>query len=77
MLGPGRVRIAIGAGLALISLPYWLARAVVGLRTRIFTRINGAEGIAIPGDLVLVEGAGDTVDGQPRTTTWYVVRRAP
>jgi hypothetical protein len=33
------------------SLPHWIPRLVVGLRMRIFTRINGAEGIAIPGEL--------------------------
>ncbi len=36
----------------LISLPYWLPRVVVALRMWLFARINGAEGIAIPGDLV-------------------------
>jgi hypothetical protein len=30
----------------------WLPRAIVALRTRIFTRINGDEGITIPGPLV-------------------------
>jgi hypothetical protein len=37
---------------AFASLPYWLPNAVVSLRTRIFTAINGDEGIAIPGELV-------------------------
>lgn len=36
----------------LASLPYWLPPAVVGLRMRIFTWINGAEGLAIPGKIV-------------------------
>lgn len=31
------------------SLPYWLPSAVLALRMRIFARINGEEGIAIPG----------------------------
>ncbi|HEU4422911.1 MAG TPA: cytochrome P450 [Pilimelia sp.] len=35
-----------------VSLPYWLPRSVVALRMWLFARINGAEGIAIPGDLV-------------------------
>ena len=48
----GRAWIGIGGGLALLGLPYWLPRAVVRLRVHIFTRINGAEGIAIPGELV-------------------------
>jgi hypothetical protein len=34
------------------SLPYWLPSALVGLRMRIFTGINGEEGISIPGELV-------------------------
>jgi Cytochrome P450 len=34
------------------SLPAWLPRAIIGLRMRIFTRINGSEGIAIPGPLI-------------------------
>jgi len=38
--------------LVLASLPYWLPRSVVALRMWLFARINGAEGIAIPGDLV-------------------------
>ena len=42
----------IGGGLTVASLPHWLPGAVVALRTRIFTRINGGEGIPIPGDLV-------------------------
>ncbi|GAA0445569.1 cytochrome P450 [Acrocarpospora corrugata] len=37
------------------SLPYWLPRVVVGLRMWIFARINGEEGIPIPGELVPIE----------------------
>ncbi|MGH3658191.1 MAG: hypothetical protein ACRDUA_16170, partial [Micromonosporaceae bacterium] len=45
--------IAVGAATAvLVSLPYWLPRLVVALRMWLFARINGAEGIAVPGDLV-------------------------
>jgi len=41
---------AVVAGIAvLVSLPYWLPRLVVGLRMRIFARVNGSEGIAVPG----------------------------
>ncbi len=36
----------------LASLPYWLPAAILRLRSRIFTGINGEEGIAIPGDMV-------------------------
>ncbi|HKA69744.1 MAG TPA: cytochrome P450 [Actinomycetes bacterium] len=45
--------IAVGASAAaLASLPYWLPRLVVAVRMWLFARINGAEGIAVPGDLV-------------------------
>jgi len=43
--------VALGV-LVLVSLPYWLPRVVVALRMWLFARINGAEGIAIPGELV-------------------------
>src|SRR5262249_59575545 len=41
--------------LVVASLPYWLPGLIVRLRMWIFTRINGAEGIAIPGELVSAE----------------------
>ncbi|MFC6084870.1 cytochrome P450 [Sphaerisporangium aureirubrum] len=34
-----------------VTLPHWLPPAVIALRMRLFARINGTEGIAIPGDL--------------------------
>ena len=40
------------AVLFVAGLPYWLPQAIQLLRARIFTRINGEEGIAIPGPLV-------------------------
>jgi len=46
---------AVAAGLLVASLPFWLPAVVVRLRMTIFTRINGAEGIAIPGELVSAE----------------------
>lgn len=43
----------LGVGALLVaSLPYWLPAAVVALRMRLFTRINGEEGITVPGELV-------------------------
>ncbi|MDF5757105.1 cytochrome P450 [Spongiactinospora sp. TRM90649] len=42
---------ALGAAVVL-SLPYWLPRVVVALRVRIFTAVNGSQGVPIPGDLV-------------------------
>ncbi|MCI0686571.1 MAG: cytochrome P450 [Sporichthyaceae bacterium] len=45
--------IVVGASAAVVaSLPYWLPRLVVAVRMWLFARINGAEGIAVPGDLV-------------------------
>lgn len=38
--------------IVVLSLPYWLPRLVVRLRMWIFARINGPEGIPVPGDLV-------------------------
>lgn len=46
------VTVALPALVVLASLPYWLPRLVVALRMRIFTRINGTDGIPVPGDLV-------------------------
>ncbi len=44
--------VAFAAGLlALASLPYWLPAGILALRMCIFTRINGPEGLAIPGEL--------------------------
>ncbi|MFI9842615.1 cytochrome P450 [Nonomuraea sp. NPDC051941] len=37
------------------SLPWWLPARVVALRVRVFNRINGGEGIPVPGDLVGVD----------------------
>ena len=45
--------IGLSVGLPIVaSLPYWLPTTILALRARIFTRINGEEGIAIPGKLV-------------------------
>jgi hypothetical protein len=45
--------IGLGAAvLASASLPYWLPRLVVALRMWLFARINGPQGITVPGDLV-------------------------
>jgi Cytochrome P450 len=42
----------IAIGLFIASLPYWIPNAVIALRMRIFTRVNGEEGLGIPGDVV-------------------------
>lgn len=47
------VVITVGVSAAVLaSLPYWLPRLVVAVRIWLFARINGAEGIPVPGDLV-------------------------
>ena len=48
------VAVAVAAA-AVLSLPRWLPDRIVALRTRVFARINGEEGITVPGDLVGVE----------------------
>jgi hypothetical protein len=40
------------AALVALSLPYWLPRLVVALRMWLFARINGPEGITVPGELI-------------------------
>jgi hypothetical protein len=74
--------VAWGLGLALLgSLPAWLPRAIVALRARIFIRINGDEGIAIPGPLIDIAAftrvyAHPAADGRSRGAVlsdlfWY------
>jgi Cytochrome P450 len=50
----GRIAGTLTSGLAISTLPRWLPPRVVALRMWIFARINGDEGIAIPGPLVEV-----------------------
>jgi Cytochrome P450 len=45
----------LAGAVATATLPRWLPARVVSLRMKIFTRINGDEGIAIPGPLVGAE----------------------
>jgi cytochrome P450 len=44
----------VGAALTgfVVSLPYWLPSLIIAARMRIFTRLNGAEGIPVPGSTV-------------------------
>ncbi|GAA3562550.1 cytochrome P450 [Nonomuraea rosea] len=46
---------AVAAVLVLMSLPWWLPARIVAVRAWLFARINGEEGIPVPGDLVGVE----------------------
>ncbi|MFI7040825.1 cytochrome P450 [Microbispora rosea] len=49
------VALWVAVALVVISLPRWLPARVVALRGWVFTRINGEESIAVPGDLVGVD----------------------
>jgi hypothetical protein len=42
----------IAGGLFVFSLPYWIPAAVIALRMRMFTGVNGEEGVGIPGEVV-------------------------
>jgi len=42
----------VAVALLVASLPYWVPAVVIALRMHIFTRVNGEEGVAIPGDVV-------------------------
>ncbi|MGJ6963812.1 cytochrome P450 [Streptosporangium sp. G11] len=48
------VAVAVAAA-TVLSLPRWLPARIVALRTWVFARVNGEEGITVPGDLVGVE----------------------
>ncbi|MEV0352773.1 cytochrome P450 [Nonomuraea sp. NPDC050680] len=47
--------VTVMAVVAVLSLPWWLPGRVVALRVRVFNRVNGDEGIPVPGDLVGIE----------------------
>ncbi|MEV4293561.1 cytochrome P450 [Microbispora rosea] len=49
------VALWVAVAVVVISLPRWLPARVVALRGWAFTRINGEESIAVPGDLVGVD----------------------
>ncbi|MEU6424582.1 cytochrome P450 [Microbispora sp. NPDC046973] len=49
------VALWVAAAIVVISLPRWLPGRVVALRGWVFTRINGEESIAVPGELVGVD----------------------
>jgi len=42
----------IAGGLFVASFPYWVPATVIAMRMRIFTRVNGEEGLGIPGQVV-------------------------
>ncbi|NUS13785.1 MAG: cytochrome P450 [Streptomyces sp.] len=49
-----RSRTAVGAAAAAgaLSLPYWLPKALIALRARVFEKVNGPEGVTVPGGTV-------------------------
>ncbi|MUN39518.1 cytochrome P450 [Actinomadura litoris] len=47
--------VALTAVAVALSLPWWLPGRVVALRVRLFARINGDEGIPVPGETVGVD----------------------
>lgn len=78
----------LAVGLVVLgSLPRWLPPLVVRLREWIFTRVNGAEGIAVPGPLVGAEHfervyAHPAADGRSRGAGlsdlfWYWLAPGP
>ena len=82
--------ILLAAALAVavaLSLPYWLPRAVVALRMRLFGRINGEEGVTVPGKRLGVEHfrrlyADPAADGRSRGAGlsdlfWYWLAPGP
>ncbi|WP_405577373.1 cytochrome P450 [Streptomyces sp. NBC_01190] len=70
-----------------LSTPYWLPKAVVGLRVRVFARINGAEGVVVPNSQVDAERfaelyAHPAADGRSRGAGlsdlfWYWLAPGP
>ena len=80
--------VLIVAGVPVVwSMPRWLPSAVVVLREWIFTRVNGVEGIPVPGPLVGAEHfervyADPAADGRSRGAGlsdlfWYWLAPGP
>ncbi|WP_163508351.1 cytochrome P450 [Fodinicola acaciae] len=47
--------VAIAVLLLVVSLPWWLPKIVISLRVRIFARINGPDGVLVPGPEIGIE----------------------
>lgn len=79
--------LAAAAVCTVASLPYWLPKAVVALRVRVFALVNGDEGIPVPGERVGVEDfkrlyADPAADGRSRGAAlsdlfWYWLAPGP
>lgn len=70
-------------GLAAVgSLPFWLPRAVVALRNRIFAWLNGPEGVRVPPERFLEVYRSPAADGRSRGAAlsdlfWYWLAPGP
>lgn len=70
-------------GIAVVgSLPFWLPRAVVALRNRIFAWINGPEGVRVPPERFLEVYRNPAADGRSRGAAlsdlfWYWLAPGP
>ncbi|WNI14134.1 hypothetical protein [Actinacidiphila sp. ITFR-21] len=72
---------------ALASTPYWLPKAVVTLRVKVFARVNGPEGVVVPNDQVDADRCAElyghpAADGRSRGAGlsdlfWYWLAPAP
>ncbi|MFV2083809.1 cytochrome P450 [Micromonospora sp. LOL_021] len=81
------VLLAVAAAVLLWTLPRWLPPAVIGLRQWVFARVNGTEGIPVPGPLVGAENfekvyAHPAADGRSRGAGlsdlfWYWLAPGP
>jgi cytochrome P450 len=81
------VPVAVLAVALVLSLPYWLPRAVVAARMRLFGRISGEEGVTVPGKRLGVEHfrrlyADPAADGRSRGAGlsdlfWYWLAPGP
>ena len=78
------VTVVVLAGLVLLlaGLPFWLPRAVVALRNRIFTWVNGPEGVRVEPAKFLAVYRNPAADGRSRGAAlsdlfWYWLAPGP
>src|SRR2546423_320721 len=79
--------VVVVALIAVGSSPWWLPDIVIGLRVRIFARINGPDGLLVPGPQIGVEHfrqlyAHPAADGRSRGAAlsdlfWYWLAPGP
>lgn len=77
------VIVVVLVGLAVLaSLPFWLPRAVVALRNRIFVWLNGSEGVRVDPERFLAVYRSPAADGRSRGAAlsdlfWYWLAPGP